>query len=106
MTDLLLFISVKFPAVPEAIQFGPALLPANVRGMRPFGQPSLTRAKLEIAPHVIHPSEQDRARPVDFPRRAVPDRGQGASLAEGSLERLVRRVVVRMDYDGFRAIHH
>src|SRR5580658_5020200 len=98
-------IPVKLPAVPETVQFGPALLPANLRGMRPFGQPPLARAKLEIAPHVIHPPEQDRAGPVDFPRRAAPDRSQGASLAEGSLEGLVRRVIVRVHDHGLRAIH-
>lgn len=35
--NLWLLVSVEFPPVSEAVQFSPALLPADFCGMRPFG---------------------------------------------------------------------
>src|SRR5208282_6168592 len=80
-----IFMTVESPAVPEPIQSGPSLLPANLGGMRQLRQPPLSRTELKISPHVIHPPKQDRAGPVDFPRRALPDRSQCLGLAKRPL---------------------
>src|SRR5258705_6335117 len=97
--------TIKIPTGTKTCEPGPSLFPANARSMRQFGQPPVTEAESTIAPQIVDPAEQDCARPTDFLRAACPYGGEGFGFAEASLAALLRRVIVRVHDDTFRAIN-
>src|SRR5262245_19398503 len=97
--------TVVRPAVTESGQARAALTPTDAHGVWPFAETMIARAEKEVAADVIQPPAKNGARPVEAPRVPFPDRGERPAFAVAAPARLRRRVVVRMNDNGFRAVN-
>src|SRR5437773_2686720 len=86
--------AVSSPTLLESSQPGATLLPANFRRFGQFLEPPVAKAKTQIAPKVIQPSEQHCLKEIEPVRAAGPDRCQRPTFAETPSVSLIRGVVV------------
>src|SRR5437879_9340623 len=98
--------AIVFPSVAEAGEFAAPLLPPDLSRVRPFAQPPLAGAKEKIPPEVVNPARENGARPIDFHRRAGPNRGQCSGFPETAFVGLLRRIIMRMHHDRFGTINN